>query len=83
MKVKIKGARVGLRISFSDGQIVERDSFNAEVIDSLLRHGLAEKVEEEPKKKVESGGGSPENLDLLHDVPPRPRGRKRSNKTDG
>ena len=82
MKVKIKWASVGGRYSFTKDQIVERDSDNAERIDSLLRHGGAEVVEE-PKKKVESGGESSEDSNLLHDVPIRPRGRKRSNKTDG
>ena len=82
MKVKMLRASAGAGFAFAKDEIVERTPNNAERIDSLLRHGGAEKVEE-PKKKVESGGESSEDSNLLHDVPIRPRGRKRTNKTDG
>lgn len=82
MTVKILRSCAGNMFSFFEGQIVERTPHNAEVIDSLLRHGGAEPVEE-PKKKVESGGGSVEDTDVLHDLPPKPRSRKRIDKTDG
>ena len=82
MKVKMLRSSVGCGFSFSEGEIVERNSANAERIDSLLRHGGAE-VMGEQKKKVDEGGGKSENPDVLHDLPAQPRGRKRSDKAKG
>lgn len=82
MKVKILRSNVGMHIAFHKDQIVERTPQNAERIDSLLRHGGAEVVDE-PKKKVDEGGVSGEDTHLLHDLPTGRRGRKGSNKTKG
>ena len=82
MKVKITRSNVGSGFAFTEGEIVERNSANAERIDSLLRHGGAEVVGEQ-KKKVEEGGGKSEDPDVLHDIPAQPRGRKRSDKAKG
>lgn len=83
MKVKIKHSCAGVGISFIEGQIVEIDKSNAEVLESKLRHGTAVVVGEEPKKKVEEGGGQVENPDVLHDAPPRSKGRGRTRKAEG
>ena len=83
MKVKILQSCGGQWGSYSDGDIIEVTDANRNVIESLLRGGLAEELGAPPPKSIEPRGSSKadEDTDVLPDSKIRGRGGRGSGKT--